>query len=99
MSDPGLTPQQLNLIRERVEQIPEIELVHIFGSRAMGNYNPGSDVDIAVKGKHITEEIVRALNTRLNEELPRPHFFDVVHYNTLENESLIEQIDQNGIPL
>ena len=99
MSQSGLTDQQTNLIQKAVGQFLEIESAVIFGSRAMGNYKPGSDVDLAIKGEDITDEIVRALSTLLNEELPLPHFFDVVHYNTLDNETLIEHINQHSIPL
>jgi len=93
----GLSDQQLNLIKETVAQFNEIDSAIIFGSRAMGNYKPGSDVDIAIKGREIHPDIVTALSTRLNEELPLPHFFDVVHYNTLDNEALIRHIDEEGI--
>jgi len=93
----GLSDQQLNLIKETVAQFNEIDSAVIFGSRAMGNYKPGSDVDIAIKGRGINSDIVAALSTRLNEELPLPHFFDVVHYNTLDNETLIRHIDEEGI--
>ncbi len=99
MSDSGLTEPQLGLIRETFGRFSEIDSATLFGSRAMGNYKPGSDVDIAVIGKNITDDTVRTLNTLLNEELPLPHFFDIIHYNTLDNESLVQHINQHGVPL
>ncbi len=99
MSDSGLTASQLGLIRETIGRFSEIDSAVLFGSRAMGNYKPGSDVDIAVTGKNITDDTVRTLNTLLNEELPLPHFFDIIHYNTLDNESLVQHINQHGVPL
>ena len=99
MKDSGLTDRQLELIRKATGQFTEIEAALLFGSRAMGNYKPGSDVDIAIKGRCITEETIRSLNTLLNEELPLPHFFDIIHYDTLDNESLVQHINQHGVPL
>jgi len=95
----GLSDHQIGLIEEAIRRFDEIESVVVFGSRAMGNCKPGSDVDIAIKGFRITEETVRTLSTLLNEELPLPHFFDVVHYNTLKNNALIRHIDEEGIAL
>jgi predicted nucleotidyltransferase len=92
----GLSDQQLGLIKEAICRFNEIESAVIFGSRAMGNYKPGSDVDLAVKGPRITGEIVSALSILLNEELPLPYFFDVIHYNTLNNATLTEHIDKYG---
>ncbi|MGE4489022.1 MAG: nucleotidyltransferase domain-containing protein [Kiritimatiellales bacterium] len=92
----GISETQLNLIKEAVSRFDEIESAVIFGSRAMGNYKPGSDVDIAIKGRKITARTVSALSSLLNEELPLPHFFDVVHYNTLDNKALIRHIDEHG---
>ena len=95
----GLSDTQIGLIKEAVSRFAEIESAVIFGSRAMGNYKAGSDVDIALKGQRITSETVSALSTLLNEELPLPHFFDVVHYDTLDNTTLTEHIDKHGAAL
>ncbi len=80
-------------------QFEEIDAVVLFGSRAKGNYKPGSDVDLAVKGDRITPRIVAQLSDLLNEELPLPYFFDVVHYNTLESKPLADHIDRVGVVL
>ena len=89
----GLSEKQLQLITEAVGRFDGIREALVFGSRAMGNHKPGSDVDIAIKGRNVAME----LGTLLNEELPLPHYFDVVHYDSLENESLIRHIDEQGV--
>ena len=93
----GLSDQQLNLIKETIARFDEIKSAVVFGSRAMGNHKPGSDVDIAVKGENISEKTISALSTLLNEELPLPYFFDVVHYDTLDNETLVQHINEEGV--
>ena len=71
--------------------------VVLFGSRAKGNYKPGSDIDLAVKGDRVSPRIVAQLADCLNEETPLPYFFDVVHYETLDNQALVDHIDRVGI--
>jgi uncharacterized protein len=92
----GLTKRDIKHIIEAVSQFPEIDKVIIFGSRAMGNFKRGSDVDIALKGTGITHSIITRLSSLLNEEQPLPYFFDVLHYETLQNEELKKHIDTEG---
>ena len=92
----GLTDRDLAQILAALHQFPQIEEALIFGSRAKGNYKLGSDVDLAIKGKNITYREVIRLSTLLNEDLPMPYFFDVVHYETLDNPALTDHIDRVG---
>lgn len=91
----GLTTKQLELIEGAIRRFDGVRDVVVFGSRAMGNYKPGSDMDIAIKGRNVAFE----LSNLLNEELPLPYYFDVVHYESLESESLTRHIDEYGITL
>ncbi|WP_414646601.1 nucleotidyltransferase domain-containing protein [Clostridium tetani] len=52
----------------------EIEKAYIFGSRAKGNYKPGSDIDIAIYGENINLDILSKLNSILEEKSPMPYF-------------------------
>ncbi|WP_333887869.1 nucleotidyltransferase domain-containing protein [Clostridium sp.] len=92
----GLLERDLKYILEAVKKYSEIEEVIIFGSRAMGNYKKGSDVDIALKGEYVNRKVVCRLSDDLNEEYPLPYFFDVVNYNDVSNEELKRHIDNVG---
>ncbi len=92
----GLTQTDIGRITAAIKQFPEIDDALIFGSRAKGSYKKASDVDLAIKGRAVTGETIKRLSFLLNEELPLPYFFDVVHYETLENRQLIEHIDRLG---
>ena len=92
----GLTKKDIKYIREIFFTFPEVWQAIIFGSRAMGNYKNGSDVDIALKGENISHETITKIKYILNEELALPYFFDVVHYETLKNENLIKHVDNFG---
>lgn len=93
----GLLERDMTCIREAISYFPEIERAVIFGSRAMGNYKKGSDVDIAIVGESITKNTVSKLHDLLNEEYLLPYFFDVVHYESIANVDLIRHIDISSI--
>ena len=93
----GLSDSALEQVTEAIRQFDQIVAVVLFGSRAKGNYKPGSDIDLAVKGDRVSPRIVAQLADCLNEETPLPYFFDVVHYETLDNQVLVDHIDRVGI--
>ena len=95
----GLLDQDLDYIIKAIRQYTEIEKVKIFGSRAMGNYKKGSDVDIVIFGQHINDKTVARFSETLNEEYPLPYFFDVIHYESITNQRLTEHIDKLGIEI
>jgi len=92
----GLLDRDLRFIREAIKKYPEIDEAIIFGSRAMGNYKKGSDVDIALKGQNVNRRTVIRLADDLNEVYPLPYFFDVINYNDISNEELKKHIDSVG---
>ena len=56
----------------------------------------GSDIDIAIKGKAITQDTVLKLSAILNQESPIPYFIDVVHYEDIISKDLVKHIDRVG---
>lgn len=92
----GLLDRDIRYINEALSKFEEIEKAKIFGSRAMGNYKIGSDIDIALFGDNINNEILFKLEDDLNEVYPIPYFFDIVVYKELNNQNLKEHIDEYG---
>lgn len=95
-TDFGLTEQEL---REIVTCIKTREMINealVFGSRAKGTYSKGSDIDIALKGNSVSHEDVREISMKLNEESYLPWHFDIINYNTIDNQNLREHIDRVG---
>ena len=45
-------PLALALVTKLQERLPDAQVV-LFGSRAIGDWSPGSDVDLAVIGGHL----------------------------------------------
>ena len=92
----GLKQRDIDNITKAIQQVPEIEEVILFGSRAKGKYKPGADVDLAIKGEKVSYSVVSKLSFLLNEEYALPYFFDVVHYEKITEPNLIEHIDRVG---
>jgi predicted nucleotidyltransferase len=95
----GLLKRDTDLIIKALSQFNEIDRAIIFGSRAIGNYKKGSDVDIAIFGEAVTSKTINDLNELLNEEYPLPYFFDILHYEGINNQKLIEHIETVGIDI
>ena len=95
----GLLDRDLVHILESVRAFPEISQLVLFGSRAKGNYKTGSDVDLAIKGASVTYDTAVKLADVLNEEKPLPYFFDVIHYEGITEQRLVEHIDRIGVVL
>lgn len=85
-------------IKEGIKNIcssyENIEKVILFGSRAMDKEKYNSDIDLAVIGKFdllFCERLKEELS-----ELPTLLKFDVISYNDIENQELINDIKNHG---
>ena len=93
----GITDASFNCISDTIKKYDDIERAVIFGSRAKGNYKKGSEIDIAIYGKHLKENTAFNLSAKLNEEVPIPYFVDVIAPTFINNSELIGHIDRVGI--
>ncbi|HBV00813.1 MAG TPA: DNA polymerase III subunit beta [Candidatus Taylorbacteria bacterium] len=93
----GLDEETLNTIEDAIKPFPEIEQAIVYGSRAMGNFKPYSDIDMALKGNRLTSRTVNALHAFLNDGAPRfPYKVDVLNYHEIVDDGLKKHIDQYG---
>lgn len=93
----GLSQENGQRVIEVLSAFVEVREAVLFGSRAKGNYKPGSDIDIAVKGS-VEKDTLSKLLTTFEESL-LPYFVDVVVYDRLQNEALREHIDRVGVSI
>lgn len=93
----GLEEQLLTNLKNIFNQFQEIEKVIIFGSRAKGNYRVGSDVDIALIG-NINSDLISKILYQI-DELNSPYKYDIINYNSINNNDLISHIERVGIEL
>jgi predicted nucleotidyltransferase len=90
-----LGPEFAEIVRT-ISSRDSVESALIFGSRAKGNYRAGSDVDIALKGPAVCHADVLEVGYSLNEERLLPYQFDIIDYNTIDNDALKDHIDRVG---
>lgn len=89
----GLPSETLAQIIACLGSYPEINWVKIYGSRAMGNYRKGSDIDLAFSsGVDMSAHLLEALDS-----LPTPYLYNVTHYEYIENKALKDHIDRVGV--
>ena len=93
----GLRGKDMEFMQHLFSEIPETEKVILYGSRATGSFEKGSDVDLAVAGKNVTQKQIAHLHFALENESPALLHFDVLHLDTLLNKKLKQQIEENGV--
>lgn len=90
----GLKERELDEIKALYYLFPEIDEIVIFGSRARGDYNKVSDIDIAIKGE--VDKIMYKIRDYF-EESSIIYTVDVVNYISISNQDFKENIDNEGI--
>jgi predicted nucleotidyltransferase len=91
----GLTPENIKEINRVFGKFEEVEEAVLYGSRAKGNYKPGSDIDIALKGKKINLRLLNKMDIDL-DELLLPYTFDMSIYDHISNQDLRDHIQRVG---
>jgi len=62
----------------------------------MGNFRPGSDIDLTLIGADLTLDLIGEIALKL-EELPIPYQVDVSHWDQLDHAPLREHIKRVGV--
>ena len=91
----GLKESIIDKIREVFSHYPEVKEVILYGSRAMGNYKNGSDIDLTLKGDELNLAILNKIDWEL-DDLLLPYTFDLSLYKHIDNPDLINHIKQVG---
>lgn len=91
----GLNKQTIENLHEVLGLYPQIKEVKIFGSRAKGNFQEGSDIDLCITNGVLNERELNELKTKI-DDLMIPYRVDIVMYEKLENRDLKEHIDRVG---
>ncbi len=94
----GLLEDDLNKIVSIVRSNQLVNKTILFGSRAKGSFDPGSDIDIALQGSNLKLDDILTMKVEL-EKLSLPYKFDIVIYERINEKDLIDHIDRVGITL
>lgn len=92
----GLTEEIIESIQHVFEAFPPVDKAILYGSRAKGNYKPGSDIDLTLKGTGLNLTLINQVSICL-DDLYLPYTFDLSIYTQIENRELLEHIDRVGV--
>ena len=77
---------------------PEVEKAVLYGSRAMGTYRPGSDIDLTLCGDELNHTLLTQINNEL-DDLLLPYQIDLSLMASLSHPALLNHISRVGVVL
>ncbi|NCT56769.1 MAG: nucleotidyltransferase domain-containing protein [Legionella sp.] len=95
----GLKPSVIQLIQNTLANFPEIKRVILYGSRAIGNYRTGSDIDLTIllnAGFSPSMTLLNKISLAL-DDLDLIYTFDLSFMSEITNKNLINHINQFGL--
>lgn len=91
----GLSIEVIGKIKKVLSQHKEVQLAILYGSRAKGNYKPGSDIDLTLKGEGLDLSKLAKINSDV-DDLSLPYTFDFSIYKHINNIELLDHIKRVG---
>jgi len=92
----GLSQATEEKLLEVFRNKPGIEKVILYGSRAMGNFKPGSDIDLSVLAPSLTVNDLLSMQMEI-DDLLLPYKTDLSLLHLIDNPKVIEHIQRVGI--
>ena len=92
----GLKESTIEKINSVFSSYPQIRQVILYGSRAMGNYRNGSDIDLTIVGEAVTHSQQLRIENKL-DDLLLPYKIDLSLMHEIENAALIDHIKRVGV--
>jgi predicted nucleotidyltransferase len=91
----GLSKCALDLLCGVFSDYLAVERAIVYGSRAMGNYRNGSDIDIVLLGSALTFDDLLRIETAL-DDLMLPWHIDLSLLSQIDNPALLDHITRVG---
>ena len=96
MTDTGLPEHAVEQICRIFRDYPPIRRVILYGSRAMGTYRPGSDIDLCVEAESLRLTELLAIENRI-DDLLLPWKVDLSLLHHIDNPALLDHIRRVGV--
>lgn len=93
----NIQPKIISEITERFKRYPHVEKVILYGSRARGDEEDRSDIDIAVSGP-VTDDEWRGMRDYIEEEARTLLAVDIVRLEKV-SDKIKNSIDREGVTL
>lgn len=91
----GLSSASIGSIRSVLSWSPRVVRALVYGSRAMGTYRNGSDIDLALFGGALTQDDLLVIDTAV-EALDLPYNVDLAIFDAIEDPALRSHIERVG---
>lgn len=91
----GLSDETVARIHGVLARFPDIERAILYGSRAKGNYKPGSDIDLTLCGSALGPD-TRAAAACALDDLLLPYTIDLSLFDELRDPELRDHIARVG---
>jgi predicted nucleotidyltransferase len=91
----GLSESVIDRVRGVLESHLAVESAIIYGSRAKGNFKPGSDIDLTLTGENLTTNDLLKISGEL-DDLLLPYTIDLSLFHQIENPDLVSHIKRVG---
>lgn len=91
----GLSDASIKKLLSVFEKKTSIQKAIIYGSRAIGNFREGSDIDMTLFGESLVEKDLFVLLDEI-DDLLLPYTLDLSIYHLLKNEDLKDHINRVG---
>jgi uncharacterized protein len=91
----GLKEETVKKICGIFTQYTEIDSALLYGSRAKGNFRPGSDIDLTLVGEGLHLHLLNKVSLDL-DDLLLPYTIDLSIYSHIANPDLIDHIARVG---
>ena len=95
-NDFGLKQEAITQIKNVLSRSSKIEKAVIYGSRAKGNFKPGSDIDLTLVGPALTTTDLLEIENHL-DDLLLPYKFDLSILHMIESQDLLDHIARLGV--
>ena len=92
----GLEQKAIERIAAVFASYPQIKKVILYGSRAMGNYKKGSDIDLSLVAEELDPNLANAVALEL-DDLMLPYSIDLSIFSKIQNPDLRDHIKRRGI--
>jgi predicted nucleotidyltransferase len=94
----GLSAETVARITSVLTRFPDVEKAVLYGSRAKGNFRPGSDIDLTLFGDGLHDQAMSRIYWAL-DDLLLPYKIELSLFSGLKHPALIDHIRRVGIPI
>jgi len=93
----GLKESIIKKINNVFAHYPQVEKAILYGSRAKGNYNNSSDIDLTlIGGESLTLDVLYRIMSEI-DDLLLPYTFDLSIFHSISDSDVMDHIQRVGV--